>query len=91
MSFIYMPIACDVHFRRFVSAHLQDAVEVFRRESSNSPGLGDPSYDWTETVYLNMILQQLEYTLTCAICSKTSDKEDVVIHRKVSQVCFVKT
>nr|XP_039258134.1 uncharacterized protein KIAA0930 homolog [Styela clava] len=62
-------------------------VKVFRRESTKNPGLGDPSFDWTETLYLNLILQQLQYKLTCAICSRRSP-EDVTIHKKVSQVVY---
>jgi len=38
---------------------VQSQVEVYRRESTKSPGLGDPAFDWTETVYLNLILQQV--------------------------------
>ncbi|CAK8693950.1 unnamed protein product [Clavelina lepadiformis] len=66
----------------------QSEVEVHRRESTRAPGLGDPGYDWTETVYLNLILQQLDYTLTCAICTKVGTKQDVVVHKKVSKQVY---
>lgn len=62
-------------------------VKVFRRESPRNPGLGDPAIDWTETVYLNLILQQLKYHLTCAICTK-SDSGAVNIHHKVTQEVY---
>ncbi|XP_072034034.1 LOW QUALITY PROTEIN: uncharacterized protein KIAA0930 homolog [Amphiura filiformis] len=57
-------------------------LEVYRKDSKNLPSLGDPGIDWEETVYLNLILQQYEYILTCAVCTKTRDK--MAIHKKDS-------
>ena len=37
--------------------------------------IGDPDVDWEETIYLNLIVHQLEYTITLAICSRTSPKD----------------
>eukprot|EP00058_Branchiostoma_floridae_P023063 XP_002608553.1 hypothetical protein BRAFLDRAFT_128829 [Branchiostoma floridae] len=34
-------------------------VDVYRRDSKRLPSPGDPSIDWEETVYLNLILQQV--------------------------------
>nr|XP_026695101.1 uncharacterized protein KIAA0930 homolog [Ciona intestinalis] len=76
------------YVKKTESLESQNEVVVYRRESMNAPGLGDPAYDWTETVYLNMIIQQMEYTLTCAICTKAetgNPKGDVTVHKKVSQ------
>ena len=49
-------------------------VQVFRHDSRKLP-IGDPDVDWEETIYLNLIVHQLEYTITLAICSRTSPKD----------------
>lgn len=61
----------------FVHKTLQDSrhfprtrVEVFRRDSKRLP-LAEPDVDWEETVYLNVIVQHVEYTLTVAVCKRT--------------------
>ncbi|XP_064634809.1 uncharacterized protein KIAA0930 homolog isoform X2 [Lineus longissimus] len=59
-------------------------IEVYRRESKNLPSFEEKYIDWEETVYLNLILQQFEYTVTCAICSRTGEKE-LQILKKFSQ------
>lgn len=46
-----------MNWKKYIS--LQTEVEVYRRVSPNLPSLGDPSIDWEETVYLNLILQQV--------------------------------
>ncbi|KFM78771.1 putative protein-like protein, partial [Stegodyphus mimosarum] len=61
----------------------ETAIEVFRKDSRKLP-IGDTDVDWEETLYLNLILQQLEYTLTCAVCTRTSPK-DLQILKKNSQ------
>ncbi|KAG1654752.1 hypothetical protein GQR58_024837 [Nymphon striatum] len=60
-------------------------IEVYRRESRKLP-IGDPDVDWEETVYLNLILQEFEYTLTCAICTRTSPKDLQVLRRHSQRV-----
>ncbi|VVD03782.1 unnamed protein product, partial [Leptidea sinapis] len=55
-------------------------VEVFRKDSKKLP-IGDPEIDWEETVYLNLIVHQFDYTLTLAICTRTSPKELQVLKR----------
>uniref|UniRef100_A0A452S7A7 KIAA0930 n=1 Tax=Ursus americanus TaxID=9643 RepID=A0A452S7A7_URSAM len=62
-------------------------VEVYRRDSKKLPGLGDPDIDWEESVCLNLILQKLDYMVTCAVCTRT-DGGDIHIHRKKSQQVF---
>ncbi|XP_041112952.1 uncharacterized protein KIAA0930 homolog isoform X2 [Polyodon spathula] len=62
-------------------------VEVYRRDSKKLPGLGDPDIDWEESVYLNLILQKLDYVVTCAVCTR-SDGGDIHIHKKKSQQVF---
>ncbi|XP_061085118.1 uncharacterized protein KIAA0930 homolog isoform X2 [Conger conger] len=62
-------------------------VEVYRRDSKKLPGLGDPDIDWEESVYLNLILQKLDYVVTCAVCTR-SDAGDIHIHKKKSQQVF---
>ncbi|OWR45524.1 hypothetical protein KGM_216018 [Danaus plexippus plexippus] len=58
----------------------QTDVEVFRKDSKKLP-IGDPEIDWEETVYLNLIVHQFDYTLTLAICTRTSPKELQVLKR----------
>ncbi|KFP35163.1 Uncharacterized protein KIAA0930, partial [Chlamydotis macqueenii] len=65
----------------------QVEVEVYRRDSKKLPGLGDPDIDWEESVYLNLILQKLDYVVTCAVCTR-SDGGDIHIHKKKSQQVF---
>uniref|UniRef100_A0A8C6LN72 Kiaa0930 n=1 Tax=Nothobranchius furzeri TaxID=105023 RepID=A0A8C6LN72_NOTFU len=65
----------------------QVEVEVYRRDSKKLPGLGDPDIDWEESVYLNLILQKLDYVVTCAVCTR-SDAGDIHIHKKKCQEVF---
>ncbi|KAG7170960.1 hypothetical protein Hamer_G012533, partial [Homarus americanus] len=62
----------------------QTEVEVYRRDSRKLP-IGDPDIDWEETVYLNLIIHQFDYTLTLAVCTRTSPK-DLQVLRRHSQV-----
>ncbi|ENN79595.1 hypothetical protein YQE_03965, partial [Dendroctonus ponderosae] len=63
----------------------QTEVDVFRKDSKKLP-IGDPDIDWEETVYLNLIIHQFEYTLTLAICTRTSPKELQVLKRHSQKV-----
>ncbi|KAK3727721.1 hypothetical protein RRG08_032678 [Elysia crispata] len=63
---------------------IQPLVEVYRRDSKRLPTLDEPTIDWEETVYLNIILHQLEYTLTCGLCTRTGEK-NLQILKKFSQ------
>uniref|UniRef100_A0A915CYF2 Uncharacterized protein n=1 Tax=Ditylenchus dipsaci TaxID=166011 RepID=A0A915CYF2_9BILA len=65
------------------TSHLQ----VFRRQSKNKPSPGDSNINWEETVCLNVILQQLDYFVTCAVCTKTSP-HNLQILRKNCQVVY---
>lgn len=60
-------------------------VDVFRKASRKLP-IGDPDMDWEETVYLNLIIHQFDYTLTLAICTRTSPKELQVLRRHSQKV-----
>ena len=40
---------------------------------------GSPEYDWEDTIYLNLVLHQFEYTVTTAVCKKTDDRHIEVI------------
>ncbi|XP_067936239.1 uncharacterized protein KIAA0930-like isoform X2 [Watersipora subatra] len=64
----------------------KDVVQVFRKDSKNLPSLGDLGYNWEETVYLNLILQQFEYSLTCAVCSRTGDQELQILKKSTQKV-----
>lgn len=70
-----------------IKKYLQTEVEVYRKDSRKLP-IGDPELDWEETVYLNLIIHQFDYTLTLAICTRTSPKQLQVLRRH-SQVQFV--
>ncbi|XP_059154419.1 uncharacterized protein KIAA0930 homolog isoform X2 [Physella acuta] len=63
---------------------IQPLVEVYRRDSKRLPALDEPTIDWEETVYLNLILHQFEYTLTCGLCTRT-DENNLQILKKFSQ------
>ncbi|CAK5078786.1 unnamed protein product [Meloidogyne enterolobii] len=56
-------------------------LQVFRRQSRNKPSVGDRDVNWHETLCLNLILQQLDYFVTCAVCTKNSPT-NMQIHRK---------
>ncbi|XP_049543172.1 uncharacterized protein KIAA0930 homolog isoform X3 [Anopheles darlingi] len=60
-------------------------IEVFRKDSRKLP-IGDPDVDWEETVYLNLVIHQFNYTLTLAICTRTSPKELQVLRRHSQKV-----
>lgn len=60
-------------------------VDVHRKDSRKLP-VGDPDVDWEETVYLNLIIHQFNYTLTLAICTRTSPKELQVLRRHSQRV-----
>ncbi|CAK1578873.1 unnamed protein product [Parnassius mnemosyne] len=60
-------------------------VDVYRKDSKKLP-IGDPEIDWEETVYLNLIVHQFDYTLTLAICTRTSPKELQVLKRHSQKV-----
>ncbi|GFT62636.1 uncharacterized protein KIAA0930 homolog [Nephila pilipes] len=63
----------------------ETAIEVFRKDSRKLP-VRDPDIDWEETVYLNLILQEFEYTLTCAVCTRTSPKELQILKKNSQRV-----
>ncbi len=63
----------------------QTDVEVFRKDSKKLP-IGDPEIEWKETVFLNLIIHHLEYTLTLAICTRTSPKDLQVLKRHTQKV-----
>ena len=55
--------------------------------------LGDPHVNWEESVYLNMIMHDLHYTLTCAICVRMPTQDLKVLCKKSlvsdSFICYV--
>lgn len=73
--------------RKLAESEPQVEVEVYRRDSKKLPGLGDPDIDWEESVCLNLILQKLDYMVTCAVCTR-ADGGDIHIHKKKSQQVF---
>nr|XP_054362704.1 uncharacterized protein KIAA0930 homolog isoform X4 [Mirounga angustirostris] len=77
----------SVDGRKLAEAEPEVEVEVYRRDSKKLPGLGDPDIDWEESVCLNLILQKLDYMVTCAVCTR-ADGGDIHIHKKKSQQVF---
>jgi hypothetical protein len=65
----------------------QTPLEVYRRQSKKQPLPGDAGIGWEETVYLNIVLHQIDYTVTVAVCTKTSP-QNLQILRKNSQVSY---
>lgn len=63
-----------------------DKIEVYRRDSKKLPCLTDLNYDWEETVYLNLILHEFEYILTCAICTQASVKDLEILKKHSKRV-----
>lgn len=61
-------------------------VKVFRKTSPNLPGLGDPHINWEESVYLNMLMHHLQYTLTCVICVRLPTQDLKVLCKKSLKV-----
>ena len=75
--------ACS-NFASILILILQTNVEVFRKDSKKLP-IGDPEIEWQDTVFLNLLIHQLEYTLTLAICTRTSPR-DLQVLKRHSQV-----
>ncbi|VDK84227.1 unnamed protein product [Litomosoides sigmodontis] len=61
-------------------------LQVYRRQSPNKPLLNDPSINWEETVCLNLILQQLDFQVTCAVCIKTSPQNLQILRKNCQRV-----
>ncbi|XP_055334413.1 uncharacterized protein KIAA0930 homolog [Paramacrobiotus metropolitanus] len=65
----------------------QVSVDVIRRENiAKLPAPNDRTVEWEETVYLNLILNHLEYLVTCAVCSRSTPKDLQIIRRQTTRV-----
>ncbi|GMT06336.1 hypothetical protein PENTCL1PPCAC_28510 [Pristionchus entomophagus] len=78
----YVPFANAASF--YISNNNQ--VQVVRRQSKKHPTPADPNYNWEETVCLNLIMQQLDFFVTCAVCTKTSPQNLQIIRKNCQQV-----
>lgn len=58
---------------------------MFRQDSKKLP-IGNLDIDWEETLYLNVILQNFEYTVTCAVCARTSGNQMQILKRNAQKV-----
>ena len=67
-----------------------DMLDVFRRGSPTRPMPqvhGNTLYNWEESTCLNLLLQQVTYMLTCAVCSRDPQSKKLrVIHKLTNQV-----
>ncbi|VDO20689.1 unnamed protein product [Haemonchus placei] len=61
-------------------------VQVFRRSGKNLPVPCDEAYNWEETVCLNLVLQQIDFYVTCAVCTKTSPQNLQIIRKNCQKV-----
>ncbi|CAJ0578612.1 unnamed protein product, partial [Mesorhabditis spiculigera] len=61
-------------------------LQVFRRQSKKQPAPCDSTVNWEETVCLNLILQQLDFFVTCAVCTKTSPQNLQIIRKNCQKV-----
>ncbi|CAD6187573.1 unnamed protein product [Caenorhabditis auriculariae] len=61
-------------------------IQVFRRHSKNQPAPCDESYNWEETFCLNFIMQQLDFFVTCAVCTKTGPQNLQIIRKNRQRV-----
>ncbi|KRZ91955.1 Uncharacterized protein T08_1779 [Trichinella sp. T8] len=59
-------------------------IKVYRKTSKKQPSPGSQSINWEETLYLNLLLHEVEYVLTCAVCTRTSP-QNLQILKKYSQ------
>ncbi|CAF3423898.1 unnamed protein product [Rotaria sp. Silwood1] len=67
--------------------HPLHLVEVFRHHDiKRLPKFAAPEYDWEETTNLNLVLHQFEYTVTTAVCTKTSNKHLQILKRLSTKV-----
>ncbi|CAK9305040.1 unnamed protein product [Gordionus sp. m RMFG-2023] len=66
----------------YVEKQYDVKINVLRRGCKMNHNLyNDPYIDWEETVYLNLILQQFEYTITCSVCIRTGPKDLQILKR----------
>ncbi|KAL3983112.1 hypothetical protein ACH3XW_49850 [Acanthocheilonema viteae] len=72
--------------RNFCIGQEGSQLQVYRRQSPNKPILNDPSINWEETVCLNLILQQLDFQVTCAVCIKTSPQNLQILRKNCQRV-----
>uniref|UniRef100_A0A0N5ATV9 Uncharacterized protein n=1 Tax=Syphacia muris TaxID=451379 RepID=A0A0N5ATV9_9BILA len=63
-----------------------DQLLVFRRQSPNQPSIDDHGINWEETVCLNLILGQLDFYLTVAVCTKTSPQNLQILRKNCQRV-----
>lgn len=68
-----------VNKRLFVDAN--PLLQVHRKNSSKLPTLDDPSIDWEETIYLNLLMQFFVYVVTVAVCTRTGPQELQILNK----------
>ncbi|MFH4976799.1 hypothetical protein AB6A40_003508 [Gnathostoma spinigerum] len=61
-------------------------LRVFRKQNPNQPKPGDPTINWEETVSLNIILQLIDFDVTCAVCTKTSPQNLQILRKNCQRV-----
>ncbi|VDD94331.1 unnamed protein product [Enterobius vermicularis] len=71
----------------FTVGSVCDQLMVYRRQSPNKPNIDDTGINWEETVCINLILGQLDFHVTCAVCTKTSP-QNLQILRKNCQTSY---
>ncbi|KAI6189158.1 hypothetical protein M3Y98_00432600 [Aphelenchoides besseyi] len=79
----YVPVAKATSA---VSVGSGQILQVFRRQSKNKPSPNDRNVNWEETVCLNVILQQFDYFVTCAVCIKNMPNNLQILRKNCQRV-----
>ncbi|VDK45805.1 unnamed protein product [Anisakis simplex] len=82
----YVPILQRSSQNSFTNSHGSSQLQVYRRQSPKQPAPSDVSINWEETVCLNLILQQLDFHVTCAVCTKTSPQNLQILRKNCQRV-----
>ncbi|XP_064400419.1 uncharacterized protein KIAA0930 homolog isoform X2 [Halichondria panicea] len=64
----------------------RELVEVFRRDATSLPSPRDEAVLWEQTLYLNFILHEFEYHVTCGVVTVHDGVVDSVIRKTEQQV-----
>uniref|UniRef100_A0A0N4ZIH9 Uncharacterized protein n=1 Tax=Parastrongyloides trichosuri TaxID=131310 RepID=A0A0N4ZIH9_PARTI len=80
----YVPMANKACSGKDPSASGASHLQVFRKQSKNKPIPGSSTINWEETVCLNILMQFVDFYVTCAVCTKNTPN-NLQIQRKNCQ------
>ncbi|XP_062513253.1 uncharacterized protein KIAA0930 homolog isoform X2 [Corticium candelabrum] len=87
LFFVKAPESLSVDDKPNLSKSDGHRLIVLRKDSPQIPSVEDQSINWEETLYLNIVLQQFQYYLSCAIAVK-QDGHPLQIERKLSHYVY---